>query len=500
MNTIIEQLILEDDITSIIYELDKYEFNFENEKDLYLAYYYLSIKSILIDFNFIPLMKKLKSYSDDTKAIYYIIKYKIFAIEHFLTKLKKLNVKNKIINLYTQYHIILSYLNLYNFDIFKTKIIELYHNIDIIDDYLESKIKLKYFIYNQHIQYLTHDIVKCDKPKNNFLNEISNKIKKSLQMCDLQNFQININEFKNKYNFPNFVNTFTKHIDFLLIQNKTKDDILNYCQIIDYSLFGTEYHSFIYCSLLISNINRVRSIKNYELYNELMIILISKSNIKEKFDLKSKIKCTENAHISDINNDRSLIKMYIENKLNNNENINIIQLYDYILSISKTSLIFLNIFEKYKNYLLYIIFSTNINRIKISLSLLLLSSIIETNSYNYIDEIKIILKYYLINEKNIIFSHEELRHLTLLKEKINNINYTFNLLNEYNFKIIKTENNNNNLFLMDHSNEKICIICLEEINNNIRMIQCNKCLKYISHINCLIKWLNEKQKCPYCNK
>jgi len=52
MNTIIEEFILKDDINSIINTLDKYNFNFENEQDLYLAYYYLTIKSTLYDFNF----------------------------------------------------------------------------------------------------------------------------------------------------------------------------------------------------------------------------------------------------------------------------------------------------------------------------------------------------------------------------------------------------------------------------------------------------------------
>jgi len=497
----IENFQSKNDINSIINILDSYEFDLSKDDDLHLVCYYLRIKSNIFDYDFIPLMKKLKLYNNDTKAIYYITKYRIFKLKYHLEKLKLLNVKNMIINLYTSYYVILSHLNLYDFDIFKTKIIELYNTIDITNDKFELKVELKYFIFKNHIIYLVDSIENTNKPKYNLFNEIQSKITKAASSNNLENLTNGINEFKHNYNFPKFVNCIEKHIALILNKNKTKDDILYYCEIIDFSPFGQEYHTFKYCHFLIQNINKTRILKNYELYHELMIILISKANIKPKFDLQTSIECTENAYKTDILKDRRLIVIYVESRLNHKKCVDIFLLYDYILSVSKNPSDFLNIFKKYKNYLLYYNFSSSTNNhFKLGLTSLLLQAIIKTNSYNYMDEINFILKYYESNEKNIKFSDEEIKNLTFLKEKVKSVNDIINLIQKFDFEIIKTNNNNYNSFLIDNNNEKICIICLEEINNNIRMVKCNKCLKFISHINCLCEWLITKQKCPYCNK
>ncbi len=499
LNNIVSSNILKDDINSNINILNTYEFNLSNDEDLHLVYYYLSIKSLVFEYDYMTLMKKLKTYNDNTKAIYYILKYRVFLLKHHLQKLKKLNVTNQIINLYTQYYINLSYLNLYDFDTFKDRIIELYTNINTDNDNLNLKTKLKHMIFRDYITYLMDDIVECDKPKDYF-SELYFKIRKSYLSNHIEKLTNYINEFKNRYNFPKFVDFYLKYINFTLAENKTKDDILNYCEIIDYSSFGEQYQIFKYCCILIVSINKVRLLKNYDLYQELTNILISKSNIKAKFCLKNSIEAVENAYKTDIIKDRTLIKTYIENKLSCKEDVDVFELHDYIVSNLKDPYKVLEIFETYKNYLFFYIFSTNRNKFKIGLISILLDTIVRTNSYNYMDQVNIILKYYETNEKTIIFTEGESKILLFLKEKTENINAIFELIKEFDFEIIKTENKTNNSFLADNNNEKICIICLEEINNNIKMVKCNKCLRYISHINCLIPWLFNQHKCPYCNK
>ena len=42
-----------------------------------------------------------------------------------------------------------------------------------------------------------------------------------------------------------------------------------------------------------------------------------------------------------------------------------------------------------------------------------------------------------------------------------------------------------------------CIICLNNINNKEIVLECIKCKKQF-HINCLKKWISQKEICPNC--
>jgi len=490
------------DINSIVQVLNNYEFDMSNNKHLRLIYYYLFIKSTLAEFDYMPLMKQLKAYNDDTKAIYYLIKFNVFNLKYCLHKLENLKINDYVINNFVLSKTIMSYLNLYDFDIFKTKIIELYNNINISEeDKLNQMSRLKYNIYVKyikHFQFNENEIEICNKPQNYKFFEIIDNVGEACQLKNVENLHVNINMFKENYEFPNYVNIHLKYIEFISKGNKSKEDILNQSNLVDYSAFGPEYQIFKFCVKLLININKIRIEKNYNLYNELYDILISKSNIKPKFKLNKFIERADDVYKSDISKDQTNIIKNFENKLKNNEDIVIHELVDYIICNQHNYNKVLEIFLNYKNYLLYSIFSLNVHSTKIGMSLILLMSVINTNNFNYIDEIKIILKYYEKNGSNVIFSKSELGNLLALKRLYNEANCVLESISSFGFELVKTCENNKS-YLTDTNDEKVCIICLEELNNNIKIIKCNDCLKYISHVICLHKWLMQKECCPYCN-
>jgi len=499
---IVADFYQKDDINSIVKVLNNYDFDMSNNKHLRLIYYYLGVKTILLEFDYMPLMKNLKAYNDDTKAIYYLIKSNIFQIKYYIDKLKNLKIKDYIINNLIQYKIIMSYLNLYDFNIFKTKIIEFYNSINIDkEDKLEQMLRLKYNIYVKnikHFQFNENEIEICNKPQNHTFFEIIGNINDAYESNNIENSQININRFKENYDFPNYVNTYLKWIEFIKNNNKSKEDILNHSNLTDYSSFGPEYQTFKFCCKLITSINKVRIEKKYDLYTELFDILILKSDIKPKFKLNGKIEQVENAYKADISNYKPNIIEKFEDNLKNNNDINIGQLVDYILCNQKNHSKVIEIFLKYKNYLLYSIFTINNNSFKIKLGSVLLNSIIKTNNYNYIDEINIILKYYEKNESNIILTKDEIKDLQMLNKIFKEINCILESISCFGFELVKTDENNSS-YLIDCNDEKVCIICLEELNNNIKIFKCNNCLKHISHVICLHRWLMQKVCCPYCN-
>jgi len=500
---IVADFYQKDDINSIVRVLNNYEFDMSNNKHLRLIYYYLFIKSTLTEFDYMPLMKKLKAYNDDTKAIYYLIKFNIFGIKYYYDKFKNLKIKDYIINNFVSSNIIRTHLNLYDFDVFKTKIIELYNNINIDqEDKLNQMSRLKYNIYVKvikHFQFDENEIEICNKPQNHKFFEIIDNISEACELKNIEKLQININMFKESYNFPNYVNTYLKYIKFIKNNNKSKEDILNHSNLIDYSSFGPEYQTFKFCCKLIISINKVRIEKKYDLYNELFDILISKSNIKPKFKLNNYVNRAVDVYKSDVLNDNTNIKKIFEDKLNNNDDISIFELVDYIICNQFNYNKVLEIFLKYKNYLLYSIFALNTNATKIGLALILLNTIINTNNYNYIDEINIILKYYEKNESSIILSKSEIGNLLALKKLFKEATRVLKTIFSFGFELVKTDGNNSS-YLTNFNDEKICIICYGQLDNNIKIIKCKTCLKYISHVNCLYEWLMGPHNiCPYCN-
>jgi len=46
-------------------------------------------------------------------------------------------------------------------------------------------------------------------------------------------------------------------------------------------------------------------------------------------------------------------------------------------------------------------------------------------------------------------------------------------------------------------NNETCLICLTKITSNQNLLSCNQCNKVL-HKNCIQKWLDYKEECPYC--
>jgi len=72
-----------------------------------------------------------------------------------------------------------------------------------------------------------------------------------------------------------------------------------------------------------------------------------------------------------------------------------------------------------------------------------------------------------------------------------------NVINRYKNKFIELYMNNNKIY-EEVNNENLCVICLEDLNDDI-MDVCHKC-NVKCHINCLYDWYkkNNNEICPIC--
>jgi len=43
-----------------------------------------------------------------------------------------------------------------------------------------------------------------------------------------------------------------------------------------------------------------------------------------------------------------------------------------------------------------------------------------------------------------------------------------------------------------------CLICLEPITNRESLIECSSCKQAISHVPCMIQWMQRSNTCPHC--
>ena len=85
-----------------------------------------------------------------------------------------------------------------------------------------------------------------------------------------------------------------------------------------------------------------------------------------------------------------------------------------------------------------------------------------------------------------------------------NLPSTLNKMNELNIKIYEIEQdtiacanyliNNIGLLINDDINDD-CMICLDKLNNESYVLNCN----HKFHTNCLSKYLKVKNNCPLCN-
>lgn len=115
---------------------------------------------------------------------------------------------------------------------------------------------------------------------------------------------------------------------------------------------------------------------------------------------------------------------------------------------------------------------------------------------NNLDSLNMIEKYYnqdeIITPNYIKYNLSSFIHrLNETKEYIKSLNYE--IIDNYNL----SEDKN---CLRDSNGDVICIICLEKIiRQNIILITCETCKKYIGHFTCIADWLRRENRCPHCN-
>lgn len=141
-----------------------------------------------------------------------------------------------------------------------------------------------------------------------------------------------------------------------------------------------------------------------------------------------------------------------------------------------------------------------------------------TNSPYYIKLLLLDINYRLLNKQiivalnlcSVIPNHIYINYETL--EDYNTINKIKKIITNkimtiksYNLKIINNIIDKKGLY--DENNEIVCSICYDEVNNNdISLVECNNCNKYIGHILCIYKWieqqklLNKNPSCHICSK
>ena len=69
--------------------------------------------------------------------------------------------------------------------------------------------------------------------------------------------------------------------------------------------------------------------------------------------------------------------------------------------------------------------------------------------------------------------------------------------NKYKFLLQRAIDNKKKL--KDSDDNTICVICLEQIPDNDKLILCVLCNKYIGHSTCVATSYRAIPKCPYCN-
>ena len=104
---------------------------------------------------------------------------------------------------------------------------------------------------------------------------------------------------------------------------------------------------------------------------------------------------------------------------------------------------------------------------------------------------------YLI--KNINIKQKYIEVFNILDNEFYNNIMMYDYYKEKNYKFLLQRNIDDNKRLKDNDNLSICIICLETIDYNIKVLLCIVCNKYIGHIECVKESINIINKCPYCN-
>jgi hypothetical protein len=305
------------------------------------------------------------------------------------------------------------------------------------------------------------------------------------------------------------------YIDIINIK-KTDNEIFNY--YVDYFnliyLNSFElYNSYdnyknkvikMYNLLLPIKKNKIIDLIKNDLYDNFLIYM--DNNYKKNFKFNISFNFLKNNKKYGFNNKYyDLLNIDIINKLNLFEhtiNSDLDGIDDYTFSsylykfknnqITDYKIIFNDLLKLFPdNQIIYIHFNFNL------LIYLINKYILTDNNISYFNIIKIII-YYCINNDVYIQFDKYMYHMSkFIDNRHVNILYSKLLLsiNKYNntCKFIKTYG-----FDIKYINSAECIICYENNDNLLIMINCNNCNNIIGHMSCCNKWFVKNKICPLC--
>jgi hypothetical protein len=418
--------------------------------------------------------------------LYYILKY----INYI-----QILYDNKVYNNFITNHYITNYhINRLSFEIKQY----IYDQLFVLT-YYDKYYILNYIIFKNKIHILPYDeqlkSIKSYKKYPLLYNNILINIE--IDNCDVNDKQKKINELfekkiitkekKNKLLFDNCNIISSDTLGYIvneILHNKNNDDyVYNH---IKYRFIKESNLSNI-CNLL--NIPK-DDIKILIEYNYLKFL----NNLSQKFDYRH---CNKYMHEIEIlidktyNNslfknlhDSLLLKYYtykynILNQTEYKHNIFDMQLYNFNNIQSYYSLfdILACLYNNQDYDKLSIFIKNNLNYIKLFKNDNVLKNIIpillNVINYNYNNDLTEILKELYYNEFQI--------YIAKLHNKI--------LVCQNPVSITRT--------IYDNLNKSVCLICLDEYNNN-KVVLCLNCNKYIGHFECINEIKNPK--CLYCNK
>ena len=246
------------------------------------------------------------------------------------------------------------------------------------------------------------------------------------------------------------------------------------------------YKDLLYFRNLCDNLQRMRLEKKYE-YADYIIDKPPYDDFTDMYD--NSIQRVRLTFESDIKNNSSNYVSYLKNMLENNSkfiNQNTISDYVGVFNNNSNFTEVYNIFKKYKNYIVYIIKSSNNTIIKLTLIFVIIRSGFNTNKNISKKE---------FNEIIANIKPEDYVDAGIVKTRYEQINSIMNR--------IKTRDNSITSFgfnIVDRSKvDETCLICLEDIDDmNTETVLCVCCKKELGHINCMCDWIKNKQTCPNC--
>ena len=438
---------------------------------------YIHNKTSLYDFDFdYDFIESLKS----TKGL-----YEIFEIL-LLKKIGIVYINNNIIEdidddyIKFIYKILVFKLDVYNFNESKLYILGLYNQFDYYI-YNTNDIIMKNYLYiikKKYYTYLIKYLENINEPVyvvENYINIDFKLLERLLEKKDFINFNILAQEILESKECNDslriIIPIFKSIIDFT---NTITIENANY--IIDNI-------KLLYGDLLHPLLQKIYKLHVYNTKYKLLVIQFNRKNNLYLFDFNY-IPSYENTyeyckHVYMTNlfiNNKDEYYMYLNN-LYHNKSLLIIGVITDLLGVNFNNKLYVSVLDIYNNlkdFIIYIVKKHKNPVIKNNIPIMILSSLYNDNKLCLIEE-------YAVDFQDINLILDKVRiKITDCKNFLTNKNYTINYQNNMN---------------------DICIICHEEINEDITTtIGCQSCKKELGHYMCLLKWFlnNHKNRCPNC--